>query len=283
MLNHRRPRQASWAYEQDTRSFVVRAQADLAAGQAVHDSYGRKCNARFLLNYGFAVEDNYDHDSFKCFNECALHVQLDPADPAIRVKKNLFGRRAGDLDRDKWGCVVRVSADWNDMVSREALSMARFICSRGRELLLLPILDEEVNLQETIIAPLSSATEALALHYLSGLAREQLSRYASKLSWAEDLLSLQLLPAQSNERNAKVLIAGEKEVCSFWIELEELCADLLDGADAEGAAALMERLRAESRSLQGCAARRRRVFGDYVENIVLPTIQSFRERANSPN
>jgi len=24
----------------------------------VFDSYGRKCNSRFLLNYGFIVEDN---------------------------------------------------------------------------------------------------------------------------------------------------------------------------------------------------------------------------------
>ena len=24
----------------------------------IFDSYGRKCNSRFLLNYGFVVEDN---------------------------------------------------------------------------------------------------------------------------------------------------------------------------------------------------------------------------------
>jgi hypothetical protein len=26
------------------------------------DSYGKKCNSRFLLNYGFSVEDNTDPD-----------------------------------------------------------------------------------------------------------------------------------------------------------------------------------------------------------------------------
>ena len=31
--------------------------AAISAGSAVYDSYGKKCQHRFLLNYGFSVED----------------------------------------------------------------------------------------------------------------------------------------------------------------------------------------------------------------------------------
>ena len=217
MLNHQRPRQTQWSFDQGSDAFVVHALVPLCAGQEVHDSYGRKCNARFLLNYGFTVENNYDSDSFKCYNECTLHIQLNSSDPAIRVKKNLFGRREGVTERERWGCVVRVSEDWNDLVSREALSLARFVCSRGKELLLLPILEDDVNLQKTIIAPLSATTEAAALRYIADLAREQLRRYPSSRSSGggdddDDSSGLRVLPVPSNEANARVLIKGEKDV-----------------------------------------------------------------------
>ena len=34
----------------------------------MYDSYGQKCNHRFLLNYGFAIEHNREADGF-CPNE----------------------------------------------------------------------------------------------------------------------------------------------------------------------------------------------------------------------
>ena len=39
----------------------------------MYDSYGKKCNSRFLLNYGFAVENNRDPDG-TCHNEVRAAV-----------------------------------------------------------------------------------------------------------------------------------------------------------------------------------------------------------------
>jgi hypothetical protein len=41
----------------------------------VYDSYGKKCNSRFLLNYGFAVEVNRDPDG-QCHNEVRFMFSL---------------------------------------------------------------------------------------------------------------------------------------------------------------------------------------------------------------
>lgn len=58
MLNHFRPRETKWTFDQDTYCFTISTLKKLKAGHQVYDSYGKKCNSRFLLNYGFAVENN---------------------------------------------------------------------------------------------------------------------------------------------------------------------------------------------------------------------------------
>jgi hypothetical protein len=56
------------------------------------------CNSRFLLNYGFAVEDNRDPDG-KCHNEVRLEFRLAPkeedgnrltGDPHLQTKLGLL-------------------------------------------------------------------------------------------------------------------------------------------------------------------------------------------------
>ena len=62
MLNHFRPRETSWTYEQDLGAFTMKSLVNLSGGRQVMDSYGKKCNSRFLLHYGFAVERNVEVD-----------------------------------------------------------------------------------------------------------------------------------------------------------------------------------------------------------------------------
>lgn len=69
MLNHYRPRQTRWAFDNHLQSFTMHSLVKLQAGQQVYDSYGKKCNSRFLLNYGFTVEHNADDDIGQNHNE----------------------------------------------------------------------------------------------------------------------------------------------------------------------------------------------------------------------
>ena len=45
-------------YSDEKEGFIIEADEPIGRGQMVFDSYGRKCNSRFLLNYGFILEDN---------------------------------------------------------------------------------------------------------------------------------------------------------------------------------------------------------------------------------
>ena len=74
MLNHKRPRQTAWWYCDERKGFVIEALDDIKRGEQVYDSYGKKCNTRFLLNYGF-INPNNDGDEFPF--KIALDVDKD--------------------------------------------------------------------------------------------------------------------------------------------------------------------------------------------------------------
>lgn len=53
---------------------MIDALHDIERGQQIFDSYGKKCNTRFLLNYGFI---NLENDA----NEFPFRLQLSDEDP----------------------------------------------------------------------------------------------------------------------------------------------------------------------------------------------------------
>ena len=85
MLNHKRPRQTLWQYDEDKRGFVIEACDDIQRGEQVYDSYGKKCNSRFFLNYGFINQPN-DAD------EVPIKLTINPADPGAEVKNQLLAQ-----------------------------------------------------------------------------------------------------------------------------------------------------------------------------------------------
>jgi len=83
MLNHRRPRQTTWNYTDDRRGFIIEALDDVKRGEQVYDSYGKKCNSRFFLNYGFI---NLNNDA----NEVPIKVYYNEDDKMKRVKQEMI-------------------------------------------------------------------------------------------------------------------------------------------------------------------------------------------------
>lgn len=86
MLNHKRPRETSWYYSDEKKGFVIETCEDLPRGAPIHDSYGKKCNSRFFLNYGFI---NMNNDA----NEIQFKVELSAESPAIEAKLKLLNNK----------------------------------------------------------------------------------------------------------------------------------------------------------------------------------------------
>lgn len=90
MLNHLRPRETSWTFNQADYQFTITSLKTLKKGQQVYDSYGKKCNSRFLLNYGFSIESNRDSNG-QCHDEVRVKFALDRDDAGYGTKLRLLG------------------------------------------------------------------------------------------------------------------------------------------------------------------------------------------------
>lgn len=58
MLNHSANPEAHWTFDDARGAYVMTAETAIAAGTAIHDSYGDRSNSRLLITYGFCLDDN---------------------------------------------------------------------------------------------------------------------------------------------------------------------------------------------------------------------------------
>lgn len=118
MLNHRRPKQTSWAYDQEKGGFLIEAIEDVFRGEQVYDSYGKKCNSRFFMNYGFIVDANDG-------NEVAVKVAVEEGDPLREAKEDLVKEPLTTK-------TFRISANYEDTTVQDFFGHIRFLELRDK-------------------------------------------------------------------------------------------------------------------------------------------------------
>lgn len=255
MLNHYRPRETKWQFENAANAFTITSLERLSAGHQVFDSYGKKCNSRFLLNYGFAVEVNRDADG-QCHNEVRIMLSLrSPADDKHREAKVRL------LNGSSTSRGVRISTWYEHESTQEAFSFLRFSFAQNREVMLLPVLGDDYDLGKKPIKPISWVNEVLVLEELARLMVAQLARYPSTLEEDIAVLEAGTYPFQSNRRNAIVIIKGEKEVCHHYIALAETAVRLfhMDYSEAKKVIAKSHKTRSD--------------INDYIAAVVVPLLK----------
>ena len=203
LLNHKRPRQTQWYYDDNLESFVIQATEDIKEGNEIFDSYGRKTNARFLLNYGFCLEDN---DT----SEFLITINFNENYPLYEEKKKFF--------QNEYELVRRFNLNNNFYESQiiELLSFLRFILFEGdiNELYNAissseNIYNEEVPLTFYYIQPISKELEIKVLKHLSLLCRRALGKYPT--TFEEDLNLIKTKKNISfNLRNCLYLLMSER-------------------------------------------------------------------------
>ena len=220
LLNHKRPRQTQWYYDDNFESFVIQATEDIQEGSEIFDSYGKKTNARFLLNYGFCLEDN---DT----SECVMTIAFNESYPLFEEKKNFF--------QNEYELVRSFNLNNNFYESQiiEILSFLRFILFEGdiNELYNAinsseNIYNEEVPLTFYYIQPISKELEIKVLKHLSLLCRRALGKYPTTFEEDQNLLKTKK-NISFNLRNCLLLLMSEKTVLSYFIFFCEYCLELL--------------------------------------------------------
>lgn len=138
----------------------------------MYDSYGQKCNHRFLLNYGFSVENNVEEDGF-CPNEVPFLFHVDKKD-AHYDRKCAMWQRDSFLPARRLRLAVADNDNW-----RLAFAMCRIIGANGTDL------DSIVDIYgpgsyrsvRDMQMPLNVQNEVRAWLVLKGICEDYLSRY----------------------------------------------------------------------------------------------------------
>ena len=220
LLNHKRPRQTQWYYDDNLESFVIQATENIKEGSEIFDSYGKKTNARFLLNYGFCLDDN---DT----SEYLLTVELNNSYPLFELKKNFF--------QNEYELVRAFNLNNNFYESQiiELLSFLRFILFNGDINDLYNainssenIYSEDVPLTFYYIPPINKELEIQVLKHLHLLCRKSLAKYPTTFEQDQNLYKSKK-NMSFNLRNCLLLLMSEKTILSYFIYFCEYCLDLL--------------------------------------------------------
>ena len=220
LLNHKRPRQTQWYFDDNLQSFVIQATENIKEGSEIFDSYGKKTNARFLLNYGFCLDDN---DT----SEYLLTINFNDTYPLFNLKKNFF--------QNEYELVRTFNLNNNFYESQiiELLSFLRFILFDGDMNDLYNainsnenIYNEDVPLTFYYIPPITKELEIQVLKHLHLLCRKALAKYPTTFEQDQNLYQTKK-NISFNLRNCILLIMSEKTVLSYFIYFCEYCLDLL--------------------------------------------------------
>ena len=220
LLNHKRPRQTQWYYDNMLESFVIQAIEDINEGSEIFDSYGKKTNARFLLNYGFALDNN---DS----SEYPLNVIFNDSYPLFEIKKNLF---QSEFEFSK---TFNLNNNIYESQLLELLSFLRFILFDGDINVLFNamtsndnLIYEDITLNSYYISPISKDLEIKVLKHFHLLCRKALNNYPT--TYEEDNLILKKKNISFNYRNCLLLLMSEKSVLSYYMYFCEYCLSLFN-------------------------------------------------------
>lgn len=259
MLNHFRPRETKWTFDEERQAFTITTLQPIQAGAQVYDSYGQKCNHRFLLNYGFAVEDNRELDGF-CPNEVPLELNLNIDDPLYQLKLDFWLR--GEINLSASSSLssskshnalakrVRVCVSNNEN-TRLLFSLLRTInCSPEEfraitspipsDMRSLFVVEQRSSLTSyyrscrDIRHPLSIRNERMSMMNLLQIISVALAKYPTSLAVDKaDLLDDRRYPPFSNVRHAKIQVRGEKEVLYHFVQWARTALEVLDVIEQE--------------------------------------------------
>lgn len=204
MLNHRRPKQTNWFYSDVKKGFIIEASEDIEKGEAIYDSYGRKCNSRFLLNYGFIVENN---DA----NEVAIKVVFKEDDSFLIIKEKMI--------RQKYiGKIFRVMASLDECNTKDFLGFIRFIVIDNEDdmEMLLGSKENKVFEKDSIVIKaqntpvLSLENERKTLEYVKNLCHKSLEKYRTTLEVITKKNNDEIIFLQENLAHILKLLIKEK-------------------------------------------------------------------------
>eukprot|EP00501_MAST-03F_sp_TOSAG23-6_P000022 GSMAST32.ASY1.ANO1.22.1 assembled CDS len=170
------------------------------------DSYGKKCNSKFLLHYGFTIESNREQNK-KCQNEVSIIFDLE--------QYPLLERRIR-LIHPSLHCRVTMNAE--DPGTVDAFGWARVAVATALEL------SKFENPNTSYYRALNASNEMQAIRLVADICKHRLSQYPTSIADDNEKLCCEgegKLEPFCNQRSAIIAVRGEKEIFQFYISLAD--------------------------------------------------------------
>jgi len=199
MLNHKRPNETSWTFDDSRNAFTITTTKRLLKSAQIFDSYGRKCNSRFFVNYGFSLDVNED-------NQVAVFFDIPKDDPNYTLKTKLL--RGTSTRR------FQIAFEHKERCTKKCVSFLRIALATLDEL--APLLKKQQDY--TIIDPINPSNELKVMAMIAKAAEETLKGFDTSLEEDNKLLNSGK-DLTMNLRNCVVMRRGEKEILHAYIDL----------------------------------------------------------------
>ena len=182
MLNHFRPAETRWGYNNSKGGFTMTTLKGIKNGEQIMDSYGRKSNRKYLLHYGFVMDDNTESDG-SCDDDILIEI------PGMQYSKKAY-----------------VTKD--DFI--EKLMPTLRLANRN---------SNEFDSNPNRSAIISKRNEVAALLSMGNIARNMLIQFPK--TYSQNVLDLKRLKGFSKERNAINFVKKQKELLLFMKKLAD--------------------------------------------------------------
>jgi histone-lysine N-methyltransferase SETD3 len=212
MLNHKRPRDTTWTFNEARQEFTINTLVPLNVDQEVTISYGAKSNAKFFVHYGFALENNREEMTGESLNDVYINVTLDMAND----NQALAEAKRNYLSEKRTSHVFRMHMYIDKKFTKNAFRYLRIIGANEEELARI------VKKAKITRHMVSRRNEASALDVLRKVLRKHLAGYPNTYAENKALLASGAVQPFTDRHSALTVIVSEQEVCHFWIHVAEV-------------------------------------------------------------
>jgi histone-lysine N-methyltransferase SETD3 len=257
MLNHSKEPGTKWSFVPSEDAFIISSEKYLFKDKEVFDTYGVKCNSRYLVNYGFTLSDNQENnqaavfiDPVKILSNSVLSenklkllgnnaINIDDAYCEYRYLVNMKKETLISQDKQyRFQFIIllnnKVSLDPKPLTGLHSIwclfGMLRLLLSSEIEFLVFTVKlnnqikelkdkNAKIDLINILlgIQPLSAETEILVLKELSTICEKVLNGFSSTIEM--DKKELEFTTPYTNRWNILNMLIGEKKVLLYYKDL----------------------------------------------------------------
>ena len=258
MLNHEIEPATTWCFDNKKNSFVISSNRFMKKNNEIFDTYGPKCNSRYLVNYGFTLENNDSNNQAVLFIKPEDILDIENAEDEMQQlfiirKLKFLNSNSCSIDDSYCEYNFLIHNDEEKKVSRDKYYRFQFgifpknikLCIKNNSLskilvrsvfgflrLIFSSLEEHTTVinkyftkDKTIpeifssIDPISIDNEIKVLETLFTYCTNSLSNFYSPVE--KDMKEIKTVEKYSNRWNILNLLIGEKKTLLYYKELSE--------------------------------------------------------------